>query len=146
MRPLEYPYRFKGRHAFVLTSIFLGGLAVLLLFPAAGEAAGESMLRDAFSSRGSVFILLIPVMVIATPFAWFLSRHQTLRLTDSELRVGKAALPLAEVQRIKMHDQRFTRAMIVEAGAQKVAINQMMLPSPKAFDEVYKALTSNLRS
>jgi hypothetical protein len=138
---LEFPYRLKTWFAFGLPAV----LIVLLAIPWLLGASPPELLDDVFSVRFGFFVLLIPFMVIALPLIWFWGRGQVLRLTDSELRVGKVVLPLHELNIVKIVKQAGSRSMIVQTGKRKAVINEMCLPSPQAFDQVYQALTSDRR-
>ena len=81
------------------------------------------------------------MMATLTPIAWFRSGGQVLRLTHFELRIGRTVLPVQNLQSIEVINQGLTRSMIVRSGKQKAAINQMLLPSPKAFDQIFQALS-----
>lgn len=142
MNQLEFPYQLKGRHAIALMATFpvLPGFAFWL---ASTDGTSPAKLVDEILSvHYGFFALLIPVMWLGVPLAWLGTRGGVLRLTDSELSVGKLVLPVHEVDSIRLINQGLTRSMIVQAGKRKAAINQMCLPSPKAFDEILQALTN----
>lgn len=139
---LEFSYGLKTRHAIIFMAIFTGLPALLYILTAQKGESPAELLKIVLSVRWGFLVLLVPVLAVAIPFVWYRSRGEVLRLTDSELKVGKVVLPVSELDSIRLFNQGPTRSMIVQAGKRKAGINQMYLPSPKAFDEILQALTN----
>jgi hypothetical protein len=128
---LEFPYRPNRR---IMALGFLTLLPAMLLL-LARLLGGEV-------SHGLLLSMSVPAMVVLIVITWFRSRGMVVRLTDSELRIGRKVLPVQNLQSIEVNNTGITRIMLVRVGKQEAAINQWLLPSPRAFDQIYQALSS----
>jgi hypothetical protein len=128
---LEFPYR-PNRRIMAWASLTL--LPAMLVLPA--------WLDGGEVSHGLLVSMLVLPMVLLILITWFRIRGLVVRLTDSELRIGRRVLPVQNLQSIEVNNTGVTRVMLVRAGKQEAAINQWLLPSPQAFDQIRQALSS----
>jgi hypothetical protein len=147
---LEFPYRLRGTVVFGLLALFAVCLACLA---GLAYAIYAGTLPWMGWGRGPVSMVIVAaVCVVLIPF-YLITTRGSVRLTDSEMKAIWLALPpspcvetlpIREIQTIEVQQVGKFRVMNLRAsGGYSATIQESMLPSSQAFDQLHQALLSS---
>lgn len=110
--------------------------------------ATDAALPQGFRGVMVGVVVLCGLYLVIAPLSFARSRRAMLRVTDDLLSVdtafGSRSMPIASITNLKVVGAGRQRALVATGAGKTIAVNQMMLPDPAAFEAVLRTLQQRL--